>query len=967
MESDDLENLEEELYSKIYHDSNPQNTIEGNVDLIIENSTLRKSAGSSLRYYQENINKNSNKPKQSQTQRFIKPRKFQDSTTTKNSQSNSLENKNSKNDEQEKTIQTKSFVPYTSVLFSSVLRNETENSEIDTLKNIVVLDDQESQTIVIKDQESSESKDVIVKDDKIFMSPCKKIMKLSKQKAKTKKQLKIEPELIEILSSDDDGSVIFVENPVPPLIAVESSSDEDGIKEKKRNNKKGSGSPSTSSIISDEFIVRSDKSRLKNIFCKKNLNIVSQSNSQAHQIYDEDTSNDSIYNTKLMTMNRFQGSLKPISLSNKTRQRSSSDEEENVGARIIDANSLKSQEKRLRYEKNNYNETEFTSLISTALVQKSTNVEKKERKSDRRKSTSSKSDIVVDEEQNDAIQNCDLILNVSSENNTNNDTNDECNFIVDLSGDINVSGVDESVNSSVDQIDCEVGWNEEMKYFYNEYSYGRDFSLTNIRNFMPFDNWKIVSADRNLVTDNNGKKLRCHNCNEIGHKSFQCYRPKKQNICFMCGEIGHNEMRCPKALCLRCGKATMRFSTVCSNCVRFGKKRCPLCKNSFHDLDQCPDKWRRYFATTTENNEVLNIECKQNVRVYCSVCAKKGHFADSCIYFNRQKDGYITSSWFVVSNKPSYTSSSKFEIKVQNEHIFQLLSYMDVYYFNFKLPSNCQFYPRFRQRYLEEKCGIRMIEEKKEHQKEDIEEVSTNILQENIPKQSTESNDELSLSEAKILLNVNHKKIIKSEKKHIETLGSKFNVALKFPEFADQNYLFILGTVINQNKFQKELREFFFKCELVKHEEKIETSTQLPKTISKITERVKSDLQSIKCIGIREAKKTLQSFIQSEVNLDYKNLVKFRRNLNIVFMGYGELKEGAFHLRELRKILVTLEKHIEEGNGNNHLDQKLKEKLASHLKYIFSPIDHGNYLQLFRNYKQVVMQKKSKKKDVKNN
>jgi hypothetical protein len=103
------------------------------------------------------------------------------------------------------------------------------------------------------------------------------------------------------------------------------------------------------------------------------------------------------------------------------------------------------------------------------------------------------------------------------------------------------------------ELDCEIGWNDEMKFFYNECSYGRDFSLHAIQSAMPDHpkHWPINHADRVRHYTDHERKIRCRNCNELGHIAVRCQRPKKKIVCFMCGENNHRETRCPNAICLR--------------------------------------------------------------------------------------------------------------------------------------------------------------------------------------------------------------------------------------------------------------------------------------------------------------------------------------------------------------------------------------------------------------------------------
>lgn len=110
----------------------------------------------------------------------------------------------------------------------------------------------------------------------------------------------------------------------------------------------------------------------------------------------------------------------------------------------------------------------------------------------------------------------------------------------------------ELVKSDDTAVNPEVGWNEEMKFYYDGSWGDENFSISDILNAMPHDPklWRVNNNDR-IRTPETGSKLRCRKCNEVGHIAIRCNKPRKRIICFMCGEEGHRETRCPNSICLR--------------------------------------------------------------------------------------------------------------------------------------------------------------------------------------------------------------------------------------------------------------------------------------------------------------------------------------------------------------------------------------------------------------------------------
>jgi hypothetical protein len=109
-----------------------------------------------------------------------------------------------------------------------------------------------------------------------------------------------------------------------------------------------------------------------------------------------------------------------------------------------------------------------------------------------------------------------------------------------------------STATSDSSVNPEIGWNSEMKFFYDGSWGDENFCISSILETMPRDQklWRVNNNDRNRTQDS-GCRIRCKKCNEVGHYATKCNRPKKRIVCFMCGEEGHRETRCPNSICLR--------------------------------------------------------------------------------------------------------------------------------------------------------------------------------------------------------------------------------------------------------------------------------------------------------------------------------------------------------------------------------------------------------------------------------
>lgn len=110
---------------------------------------------------------------------------------------------------------------------------------------------------------------------------------------------------------------------------------------------------------------------------------------------------------------------------------------------------------------------------------------------------------------------------------------------------------------------------------------------------------------------------------------------------------------------------------------------------------------------TTDTGE-LNSDFRVNELVYCSVCARRGHFAESCSQFLKTISGLITSSSYkITSHKPSYPriylqslEPSTSKKREDEQQLLSLFTYFPSYRFEFKIPRNVRVYPKFLEQFL---------------------------------------------------------------------------------------------------------------------------------------------------------------------------------------------------------------------------------------------------------------------------
>ncbi|XP_013411082.1 zinc finger CCHC domain-containing protein 7 [Lingula anatina] len=160
-----------------------------------------------------------------------------------------------------------------------------------------------------------------------------------------------------------------------------------------------------------------------------------------------------------------------------------------------------------------------------------------------------------------------------------------------------------------------------------------DLDLEEVHNSLDKNaNWDIIDEDRfKLGTKNRYYQplnVKCHNCNERGHLSKCCPKPKKAVVCIYCGNQGHTSKSCPDSLCYNCNQSGHSVRE-CFEPRRRLYEECWRCHMQGHKGYECTDRWRQYHMTTKEG-PLCETDNSQNERMYCYNCASEGHFGFEC-------------------------------------------------------------------------------------------------------------------------------------------------------------------------------------------------------------------------------------------------------------------------------------------------------------------------------------------------
>lgn len=145
------------------------------------------------------------------------------------------------------------------------------------------------------------------------------------------------------------------------------------------------------------------------------------------------------------------------------------------------------------------------------------------------------------------------------------------------------------------------------------------------------DLWRMDLEDLRALTSYGKKRERyyrryhCSYCKDFtNHSTENCPNPPPEPTCFLCGTNGHEDYECKRKICSKC-TGIGHNGHECN--VEFWKFSCSQCNLYGHLDDNCPNHWRKFFNTTDPNIDDPDTTIVRNTeRIFCSNCAKKGHF-----------------------------------------------------------------------------------------------------------------------------------------------------------------------------------------------------------------------------------------------------------------------------------------------------------------------------------------------------
>ncbi|XP_063703051.1 uncharacterized protein LOC134832810 [Culicoides brevitarsis] len=499
------------------------------------------------------------------------------------------------------------------------------------------------------------------------------------------------------LNASQDDDVIMIPTPAPEVVnLVDSDEDSQDVPAKSKPKEPSSRcvSPSNSSILSDDFIGQSDRSRLQSEFLfvlPEDEDVQTATNpetpNKSTTSEDSNHSDDTTFPIGAsQMMPKTVGDLGGFIHRGAAVENSLADKSADKSQQFANADGDTSDEEEEQETPPTVDdEPEIVENVEETPNNEVIEIQDDENLSSRKRTLSNRS------------SECDIMLNISSKRREKSVPPTEVATNSSFEKEILTIQVDDEDDMPV-KLDPEIGWNDEMKRYYYESWGGEGFQLRRILSGMCPDrkNWRIDMSDRYPPAPIKLRN-RCRNCQEFSHKVQNCPLPKRKVVCHMCGETGHREPRCPNSLCLTCGTPQNQFMRYCRRCIDNRRKRCTLCGVRGHIFAQCPDKWRRYH-NTIEDNVPLDETYVANPQLWCSVCSSNKHQAHNCLQAETEM-GRPLPPVKTVSYNPWYKLDLNAP-KVVNTTDFSMMSFAKDFSFNWSstvTENEHGFYNRFRE------------------------------------------------------------------------------------------------------------------------------------------------------------------------------------------------------------------------------------------------------------------------------
>lgn len=148
------------------------------------------------------------------------------------------------------------------------------------------------------------------------------------------------------------------------------------------------------------------------------------------------------------------------------------------------------------------------------------------------------------------------------------------------------------------------------------------------------------------------KEQRCRICGDFGHTSFSCINPNYRIRCIYCAGKGHTAFHCKSVICFNCN----RVGHKTDKCRNYPPLVCSICCKRGHEQNSC-----LYREVTEQEIKTLSCYCcsqrghvtcldvqNSNSSHYCSRCGKCGHPYNRCM---KNREPRRQRPWTVYTSK----------------------------------------------------------------------------------------------------------------------------------------------------------------------------------------------------------------------------------------------------------------------------------------------------------------------------